>query len=97
MSKDVCLGDMIPGEQVKARREIGRLPKAVRKFYSDQYSVGSPYNNRPPGTFLGLCCKVCNRWREYGHEEDCPVLDLEPANTQYLEYVPERLTERALS
>ncbi len=71
MSK--CLEDIIPGEKAKASKALAALPKKVRGFYSPQYGVGI---GNVAGTFIGFACKVCSKWQEYGHDDDCPVASL---------------------
>jgi len=93
MNDDIDLEDVMPGEKEKAKKEIRRLPKEVRKFYVANYSIGNipgfMIQSNPEGLFVGLVCKVCRRWRQYKHDVDCPVGKLEPKNAVYHEYKPE--------
>lgn len=70
------LGELIPSEKKKVKAALKGIPKAQRPFFDAEYSVGEPLNSRPAGTFVGLACKVCNRWSDYGHDDDCPVQHL---------------------
>ncbi len=54
------------------------LPKAVRKFYEA--------GRRENGTFDWLECKMCEQRRSNGHDDECPVLELEPKDVTYDEY-----------
>ena len=71
MSTLLC--DIIPGEKGNAKSELAKYPVKLRGFYEPHYGVGI---GNQEGKFLGLVCKVCNRWQEYGHSTDCPVRKL---------------------
>lgn len=64
------LEQIIPGEKAKASKALRTLPVMVRGFYEPQYGTGI---GNTAGEFLGLTCKLCDRWEEYGHSKDCPV------------------------
>ena len=55
-------------EEKNSQTAISFLPKSRRKFFVAQYQL-IPNT----GYFVGLCCKVCSTWIEYGHDTDCPV------------------------
>jgi hypothetical protein len=61
-------------EERKEKLERSLLPKETSNFYSSQWGTGL---GNKEGEFLGFSCKVCNYWRECGHEEGCPVKKLE--------------------
>jgi rubrerythrin len=61
-------------EEEKANKALSQLPEKVRGFYEAHYQV---VGSLPEGTFVGLVCRVCNYWTEAGHEDDCPVKQLE--------------------
>ncbi len=71
MSK--CLEDIIPGEKQKARATLRAIPTKVRRFYVPRYGVGI---GNEAGEFLGLVCKCCKQWQEFGHNADCLVKSL---------------------
>ena len=60
-------------ELKKAEKALNELSPFVRGFYVAQYSL----NKEDYGEFQGLSCKVCNKWKKYGHDEDCPVKNVE--------------------
>ena len=74
------LDSRIPGEKEKASAALAQVPESVRGFYTAHYNINA-YDG-PVGLFRGLACRVCNKWREYGHDPDCPVKQLEAAACQ---------------
>lgn len=54
-----------------------KLPERTRHHYEAQYAAGPPLSSKQEGEFVGLCCRWCNTWIECGHEDDCPVAELE--------------------
>ncbi len=66
----MLLGDMIKGEKAKATKAIKKLPVRLRKFYVAQYGTGI---GNVAGEYLGLSCKVCERWQSCGHDNTCPL------------------------
>ena len=67
------LEDAIPGEKERAQNALNAIAESARGFYEPQYQI---IGSRPYGTFLGLACRCCERWQEYGHKDDCPVRKL---------------------
>ena len=61
--------------KVKARAAMQRLPDTVRPYYHAEYRISFGEDD---GEFAGLVCNVCNRWREYGHENGCSARRHEP-------------------
>jgi len=75
------LSELIPGEKERAALAKAELPAAVRDFHAAHYQdLGS--SSSPDGTFVGLACRVCGRWREIGHSSDCPVAKRERGQCQ---------------
>lgn len=54
-----------------ARKALANLPKKVRGFYEPHFQLVPD-----TGDFVGLVCKVCNTWQEFGHADDCPVVGI---------------------
>jgi len=67
-SRVKALEDWMPGQKAAARKALAVLPKKVRAFYAPQYRTDD-YT----GMFVGLACKVCYRWSDCGHVDNCPV------------------------
>lgn len=66
------LGDAIPGQKELAQAALDAIPnETLRAFYQPHYRLDKDY-----GKFVGLVCKACNRWQEYGHAKDCPATTL---------------------
>lgn len=60
-------------EKEKATEALQKLPELVRGFYQEEYQLIPD-----TGNFVGLSCKLCRKWHEYGHKENCPVENLKP-------------------
>jgi hypothetical protein len=63
--------------EMQARRALSALPEKVRPHYHAEYKIDL-YGKGTNGDFAGLVCNECNRWREYGHKDDCRVRRYEP-------------------
>ena len=61
-------------EERKADAALNALPENIRRYYSKQFGLGI---GNKEGKFVGLACKSCDHWREYGHDDDCAVAELE--------------------
>lgn len=44
------------------------LPAKIRKYYVPHFAEAS--------NFVGLVCRSCNHWIEYGHKDTCPMPEL---------------------
>lgn len=53
-------------EPQKGKAALGLLPKAVCGCYVAHFQLVPA-----TGKFVGLVCRCCNRWFEFGHERDC--------------------------
>lgn len=61
-------------EVKKAEYVVSMLPEKVQKYYSAQYAHKT---YRGP-CFVGLSCRSCEHWIEFGHKEWCPLNDILP-------------------
>lgn len=65
--------DSIPiAERRAAKAALDALPEQVRGFWSPQFQLIPD-----TGDFVGLSCKVCNKWQKYAHGDDCPVAGID--------------------
>jgi len=65
--------EMIDPKKIKGRMKADYaiktiLPPKVHKYYA-------AHCNTIMG-FIGICCKNCGCWTDFGHTEDCPVDEL---------------------
>lgn len=60
-------------KQEKLAEEALKVKGTLARYYSSQFSL-MPENK---GEFVGLACRSCNTWEEYGHAENCPMIELE--------------------
>ena len=61
-------------QEERAKQALASLPARLRDFYEPHFQI---QGDHPPGTFIGLVCRTCKRWRDSHAAEDCPVARLE--------------------
>ena len=59
----------IPDAELQAAKiAYLKIPENLQGFYVAHFQIIPD-----TGKFVGLVCKVCNRWLEYNHDKYCPV------------------------
>ena len=59
-------------EAKKAKYAKHTLPEKWHKYYDPHFSL----MGHKADCFIGLVCRSCNQWIEYGHIEACPAKEV---------------------